>query len=89
MFDYSETDEATFRAIINDVESERDSLRATTERDALRSQLDEAVKLLQRAAGIHAPNTPWTVKETVLSWGAWYRDFLAFRSSYISHGKVE
>jgi len=27
MFDYSETDEATFRAIINDVESERDALR--------------------------------------------------------------
>jgi len=31
MFDYSETDEATFRAIINDVESERDALRKALE----------------------------------------------------------
>ena len=71
---------------LTDQRDEAQSQVRSLETDAriLRSQLDEAVKLLQRAAGIHAPNTPWTVKETVLSWGEWYRDFLAFRSSYIS-----
>ena len=68
MFDYSETDEATFRAIISDIEAERDTLRA--ERDDARENLRMAVHVLRCTAS--------TANQSESGWTApVYRDLLS------------